>query len=67
MSMAGIIIYSGKGMTDLRCGTKCFIVTIEQNDGETVKEVPARSQADARKMVRKHFGKDMKIRSVRKK
>ncbi|HIW13261.1 MAG TPA: hypothetical protein H9891_08945 [Candidatus Salinicoccus stercoripullorum] len=54
-------------MTDLRCGTKCFIVTIEQNDGETVKEVPARSQADARKMVRKHFGKDMKIRSVRKK
>ncbi|WP_017547784.1 hypothetical protein [Salinicoccus carnicancri] len=51
----------------MRCGTKCFIVTIERGDGRTVKEVAARSQVDARKMVRRFFGEDMIIRSVRRK
>jgi len=54
-------------MIDMRCGTKCFIVTIERDDEQAVKEVAARSQVDARKMVRKRFGEDMTIRSVRRK
>lgn len=51
----------------MRCGTKCFIVTVEHDDEIVTKELSARSQIDARKIVRKHYGEDSTVKSIRKK
>lgn len=51
----------------MRCGTECFIVTIEQDDAHITKELRARSHVDARKMVKKYYGDNVNIKSVRRK
>jgi len=51
----------------MRCGTKCFIVTLEKDDGKKTYEIPARSSADARKISRRRYGEDLIIHSVQKK
>lgn len=51
----------------MRCGTQCFIVTIENEETQITKELSARSQVDARKMVKKHYGDNVNIKSVRRK
>ncbi|MEI3597758.1 MULTISPECIES: hypothetical protein [unclassified Oceanobacillus] len=50
----------------MRCGEKCFRVTIEK-DNET-KSIPvyARTQIEARRAVRRKYGKEVDIRTVRK-
>lgn len=60
-------IFSQKGMIEIRCGTKCFIVTLEQKEKCITEEVHARSQVDARKIMRKRYGMDAGVKSVRKK
>lgn len=59
--------YLSKGQFIMRCGTECFIVTIEQDDAHITKELSARSQIDARKIVKKHYGDGVNIKSVRRK
>ncbi|CAM4356226.1 hypothetical protein [Lacicoccus alkaliphilus] len=51
----------------MRCGTKCFIVTMEKDDGKQTYEIPARSAADARKISRRRYGDGLIIHSVHKK
>lgn len=51
----------------MRCGTKCFMVTVERDDGKKTYEIPARTQADARKISRRRYGEDLVIHSVHKK
>ncbi len=51
----------------MRCGTRCFIVTFEHEDDYITKELPARSQVDARKIIKKQYGDNANIKSVRKK
>jgi len=51
----------------VRCGTKCFMVTVEKDDEKKVYEIPARSQMDARKISRRRYGEDVVIHSVHKK
>lgn len=51
----------------MRCGTKCFMVTVEKDGGKKSYEVPARSSADARKISRRRYGDDLVIHSVHKK
>ncbi|WP_411843412.1 hypothetical protein [Salinicoccus sp. HZC-1] len=51
----------------MRCGTKCFIITVEQENELITEEVPARSQVDARKIVRKRYGEGSTVKSVRRK
>lgn len=59
--------FSSKEPFIMRCGTECFIVTIEQDDTQITKEMSARSQIDARKIVKKHYGDNVNIKSVRRK
>ncbi|MCM3740877.1 hypothetical protein M3210_11390 [Oceanobacillus luteolus] len=49
----------------MRCGVKCFYVTIEKEDGTTLLPVYARSTVEARKAVRREYGKETSIHSVR--
>lgn len=51
----------------MRCGTKCFIVTIEMGQKTFVEEVGARTQAEARKMTRHHYGDEAKVKRIMKK
>lgn len=51
----------------MRCGTKCFIVTVEHENKLITEEVPARSQVDARKIVREQYNGESAVKSVRKK
>ncbi|MHC0553192.1 hypothetical protein [Salinicoccus sp. CNSTN-B1] len=51
----------------MRCGTKCFIVTIEMGKQTFVEEIGARSQAEARKMTRHHHGNEAKVKRIIKK
>ena len=51
----------------MRCGTRCFIVTFEHGDDHITKDINARSQVDARKIVKKQYGGKANIKSVRKK
>ncbi|GAA3728481.1 hypothetical protein GCM10022378_16450 [Salinicoccus jeotgali] len=51
----------------MRCGTKCFIVTIEMGQQTFVEEVGARSQTEARKMTRRHYGNEAKVKRIIKK
>lgn len=49
----------------MRCGTKCFYVSVEKEE-ETVKiPVFARTSAGARKIVRQEYGKNTEISSVK--
>lgn len=50
----------------MRCGTKCFVVTVEQKNEIITEEVAARSQTEARKIVRNRYGGDAKVKSLRK-
>ncbi|MFC4984458.1 hypothetical protein ACFPFV_03765 [Salinicoccus siamensis] len=52
---------------NMRCGTKCFIVTIEMDQQTFVEEIGARSQAEARKMTRHHYGNEAKVKRIIKK
>lgn len=52
---------------DVRCGTKCFMVTVETGNEKKTYEIPARTQADARKISRRRYGEDLVIHSVHKK
>ncbi len=51
----------------MRCGTRCFVVTVEQKNELITEEVSARSQVDARKIVRQRYGEDSTVKSIRKK
>lgn len=51
----------------MRCGTRCFVVTFERDDEQITEEFKARSQVDARKIVKKHYGNTVSIKSVIKK
>lgn len=47
------------------CGSKCFFVEMEGNGKKDTKSIIARTPAEARKTVRKKFGKKIEIISVR--
>lgn len=51
----------------MRCGTRCFIVSFEHDDQVITKELNARSQIDARKIVKKYYGNNINVKSVLKK
>lgn len=51
----------------MRCGEKCFYVKIEKEKSTEILPVYARTTAEARKTVRREFGDDISILSVRKK
>ncbi|CAD2074665.1 hypothetical protein [Phocicoccus pinnipedialis] len=48
-------------MIKVRCGTECFIATIEVNDEIKALKVPARSNPDARKILKRKFGLEVKV------
>ncbi len=48
----------------MRCGSKCFLVTIEMNGQKKNKSVTARSPVDARKTIRMEYGSEAQILSV---
>ena len=48
----------------MRCGTRCFVVTYERDDKHVTEEISARSQVDARKIVKKNYGHTVNIKSV---
>ncbi|MCM3600917.1 hypothetical protein M3175_09250 [Robertmurraya korlensis] len=48
----------------MRCGAKCFLVTIERNGEKQIKPVTARSPVDARKTIRMEYGSETQILSV---
>lgn len=50
----------------MRCGSKCFLVTIEMNGEKQIKPVTARSPVDARKTIRMECGAEAQILSVTK-
>lgn len=50
----------------MRCGSKCFLVTIEMNGEKQIKPVTARSPVDARKTIRMEYGAEAQILSVTK-
>ncbi|MCF3943104.1 hypothetical protein [Oceanobacillus alkalisoli] len=48
----------------MRCGEKCFHVTIEkENDTKNI-PVYARTQIEARKAIRRKYGKEVEIRTI---
>lgn len=51
----------------MRCGTKCFQVEFELKDKNIEKFVVARTPQEARKFIRKEYGSDINIISVRSK
>lgn len=48
----------------MRCGSKCFLVTIEMNGEKQMKHVTARTPVDARKTIRLEYGAETQILSV---
>lgn len=50
----------------MRCGTMQFIAELIINGKQTTKTIIARTPAEARKSIRKTYGKDTVILSVRK-
>ena len=56
-----------RGGTIMRCGTKYFEVDISSEDMNEVITVPARTPAEARKIVRQKCGTDVQIHTVREK
>ncbi|GAA0287175.1 hypothetical protein GGQ92_000868 [Gracilibacillus halotolerans] len=51
----------------MRCGTKYFDVEIDAENINQIMTVPARSPAEARKLVRQKCGSDVQILTVREK
>jgi len=52
----------------MRCGAKCFIVYMEDENGNIQEQsVQARTPAGARKVVRSAFGKETIIHQVKEK
>lgn len=49
----------------MRCGEKCFYVTIERENETKNIPVYARTQIEARKAVRRKYGKAVEIRTVK--
>ncbi|WP_175384511.1 hypothetical protein [Bacillus sp. FJAT-27225] len=49
----------------MRCGSKCFLVEVEQNGEKQIKPVITRTPAEARKTIRIQYGGDATILSVR--
>lgn len=49
----------------MRCGAKCFHVEIEIDEEKVIKPVNARTPAEARKTVRRKYGAEAPILSVR--
>lgn len=49
----------------MRCGEKCFLVHIDMDGEEQTQFINARSPAEARKTLRKRYGKALEILSVR--
>lgn len=49
----------------MRCGTKYFEVELDEEFNEKVMTVPARTPAEARKIVRHQCGADVQILTVR--
>lgn len=48
----------------MRCGSKCFLVTIEMDGEKQIKPVTARSPVVARKTIRMEYGAEAQILSV---
>lgn len=51
----------------MRCGATCFIVEIVGNGEKTVKEVTARTPAEARKIIRREYGRETNVLKVKQK
>ncbi|MDW0116523.1 hypothetical protein QTL97_06225 [Sporosarcina thermotolerans] len=51
----------------MMCGSKCFIVTMEQNGTKEIKQVNARTPIGARKVIRGEYGAKVEILSVKEK
>jgi len=49
----------------MKCGAKCFLVEIEMNGAIEVKPVTARTSVAARKVIRRTYGDEIDILSVR--
>ncbi|EDL62866.1 hypothetical protein [Bacillus sp. SG-1] len=49
----------------MRCGSKCFLVEVELKEGAQTKSVTARTPIEARKTIRKEYGAEVEILSVR--
>lgn len=49
----------------MRCGEKCFLVTLEVHDEQKVAPITARTPVEARKKLRRIFGAKAKIISVK--
>ena len=49
----------------MRCGTECYTATIEVNNKRKEIKVAARSNPDARKMIRRRYGTYSKVRSLK--
>lgn len=58
------LIFNKIGEGYMRCGSKCFLVTIEENGEKQIKPVTARSPVDARKTIRLEYGAETQILSV---
>lgn len=48
----------------MMCGSKCYVVEIEVNGLKKTKRVNARSPVNARKFIRKKYGKETTIHSA---
>jgi RNA polymerase-interacting CarD/CdnL/TRCF family regulator len=48
----------------MRCGEKCFYVTMEKDNVTVELPVNARTPVDARKTVRREYGREIEILSV---
>ncbi|WP_198158788.1 hypothetical protein [Robertmurraya korlensis] len=48
----------------MRCGSKCYLVTIEMNGEKQIMPVTARSPVEARKAIRLEYGAEAQILSV---
>ena len=51
----------------MRCGERCYYVTIEKEKSIEILPVNARTPAEARKTVRSEYGRDTTILTVKKK
>lgn len=51
----------------MMCGSKCFIVQLEQNGTKEIKQVHARTSIGARKVIRGEYGAEVEILSVKEK
>ena len=49
----------------MRCGTECYTATIEVNSKIKEIKVAARSNPDARKMIRRKYGTHSKVLSLK--